>query len=131
MNTSNCTLPKAERISRKLVIDKIFTTGKSFVVYPIRVVYVTSTEEQEADAAIMVSVSKKKFKRAVKRNYIKRRVKEAYRLNKHLLNLPEGVNNISIAFIYLSADLKSFDTINKKIEELILQLNEKLCSEKD
>ena len=131
MNTSNCTLPKAERISRKLVIDKIFTTGKSFVVYPIRVVYVTSTEEQEADAAIMVSVSKKKFKRAVKRNYIKRRVKEAYRLNKHLLNLAEGVNNISIAFIYLSADLKSFDTINKKIEELILQLNEKLCSEKD
>lgn len=131
MNTSNFTLPKAERISRKLVIDKLFTTGKSFVVYPIRVVYVTLTEEQEAKSAILTSVSKKKFKRAVKRNYIKRRIKEAYRLNKHLLSIPENIDNISIAFIYLSSDLKHSDALNKKMEEILLQLNEKLCSEKD
>ena len=129
MSTSDFTLPKAERISRKLVIDKLFTKGTSFVVYPIRVVYVTSTEEQEAQAAMMVSVSKKKFKRAVKRNYIKRRIKEAYRLNKHLLQVPESVGNISIAFIYLSGGLKSFDSLNQKMEEIMLQLNEKLCSE--
>jgi ribonuclease P protein component, eubacterial len=129
MSTSDFTLPKAERISRKLVIDKLFTKGTSFVVYPIRVVYVTSTEEQEAQAAMMVSVSKKKFKRAVKRNYIKRRIKEAYRLNKHLLQVPESVGNISIAFIYLSGGLKSFDSLNQKMEEVMLQLNEKLCSE--
>ncbi|WP_243349883.1 ribonuclease P protein component [Parabacteroides sp. FAFU027] len=129
MSTSDFTLSKAERISRKLVIDKLFTKGTSFVVYPIRVVYVTSTEEQEAQAAMMVSVSKKKFKRAVKRNYIKRRVKEAYRLNKHLLQIPESVGNISIAFIYLSGGFKSFDSLNQKMEEIMLQLNEKLCSE--
>ncbi|MDP4269855.1 MAG: ribonuclease P protein component [Bacteroidota bacterium] len=129
MSTSDFTLPKAERISRKLVIDKLFTKGTSFVVYPIRVVYVTSTEEQEAQAAMMISVSKKKFKRAVKRNYIKRRIKEAYRLNKHLLQVPESVGNISIAFIYLSGGLKSFDSLNQKMEEIMLQLNEKLCSE--
>lgn len=130
MNTNSHTLSKAERISRKLVIDKLFTkNGQSFVAYPLRVVYITSIEEQDADAAILISVSKKRFKRAVKRNYLKRRIKEAYRLNKHLLILPPGATNISIAFLYLSSDLKSFETINKKMVELIEQLNQRLCSE--
>ncbi len=130
MNTNSHTLSKAERISRKLIIDKLFTkNGQSFVVYPLRVVYITSIEEQDADAAILISVSKKRFKRAVKRNYLKRRIKEAYRLNKHLLILPPGVTNISIAFLYLSSELKNFETINKKMVELIEQLNQKLCSE--
>ncbi len=130
MNTNSYSLPKSERISRKSIIDKLFAKGgQSFVVYPLRVVYITSVGEQDAESAILISVSKKRFKRAVKRNYIKRRIKEAYRLNKHKLILPPGITNISIAFLYLSTDLKSFETINKKMVELIEQLNQKLCSE--
>lgn len=125
----NNKLTKNERVSRKSVIDRLFLEGKSFVVYPLRVVYLVNVPEQIAEQAIMVSVSKKKFKRAVKRNYIKRRVKEAYRLQKGGVILPEGVSNVSIAFLYLSNELKSFDQLFAKMEEVIVQLNNKLCSE--
>ncbi|MDD2798427.1 MAG: ribonuclease P protein component [Bacteroidales bacterium] len=123
------TLPKSERISRKLILDKIFVEGKSFVVYPIRVVYLTSVELQEAPVAIVVSVSKKRFKRAVKRNFVKRRIREAFRLNKHKIELPASLKNVAIAFLYLSTELKEFETINGKMEAIIDQLNKKLCSE--
>ena len=129
MDNPKYTLPKSERISRKLILDKLFVDGKSFVVYPLRVVYLTCLEQQEVPAAMMVSVSKRKFKRAVKRNYIKRRVREAYRLNKHRLQLPLQIQNIAIAFLYLSTELKSFETLNSRMEVVMDQLNKKLCSE--
>lgn len=99
------------------------------MVYPFRVVYLTDVEHQDADVAILVSVSKKRFKRAVKRNFIKRRVKECFRLNKSKLTLGENVKHLSIAFLYLSSDLKSFEQLFPKMEEVIEQLNSKLCSE--
>jgi len=129
MDNPKYTLPKSERISRKHILDKLFVDGKSFVVYPLRVVYLTCLEQQEEPAAMMVSVSKRKFKRAVKRNYIKRRVREAYRLNKHRLQLPLQIQNIAIAFLYLSTELKSFETLNSRMEVVMDQLNKKLCSE--
>lgn len=129
MENRKYTLPKSERISRKLILDKLFVDGKSFVVYPLRVVYLTCLEQQEVSAAMMVSVSKRKFKRAVKRNYIKRRVREAYRLNKHKLQLPFQIQNIAIAFLYLSTEVKSFETLNSRMEVVMDQLNKKLCSE--
>lgn len=128
MDIPKYTLPKEERISRKLVIDKLFAEGKSFVVYPLRLVYLTNVVGQDTPAAMMVSVSKKRFKRAVKRNFIKRRLREAYRLNKHKLLLPVDLQGIAMSFIYLSSDLKSFDTLNVKMGELIEQFNKKLCS---
>lgn len=130
MEPNGFTLPKSERISRKLILDKLFVEGKSFVVYPLRVVYLTNVEEQEAKTALVVSVSKKRFKRAVKRNFVKRRVREAYRLNKHKFDLPADIRNLSIAFLYLSSELKDFETINRKMEEVIAQFNKRLCSEK-
>lgn len=124
------TLPKSERISRKLILDKLFVEGKSFVVYPIRVVYLIDVDLQDASLAMMVSVSKKRFKRAVKRNYIKRRIREAFRLNKHLLAKPETMRNVSVAFLYLSNDLCDFEQLNRKMQDVFAQLNKRLCSEK-
>lgn len=129
MESDKLTLSKAERISRKLIIDRLFSEGKSFVVYPFRVVYLTDVEHQDADVAILVSVSKKRFKRAVKRNFIKRRVKECFRLNKSKIILGENVKHLSIAFLYLSSDLKSFEQLFPKMEEVVEQLNSRLCSE--
>lgn len=61
--------------------------SRSFSVFPLRVVYLP-VEELEADASILISVSKRRFKRAVKRNRVKRQIREAYRVNKHeLLNV--------------------------------------------
>ena len=76
--------------------------SRSFSVFPLRVVYLP-VEELEADASILISVSKRRFKRAVKRNRVKRQIREAYRVNKHeLLNaLAEKKCRLAIAFIYL------------------------------
>ena len=58
--------------------------SKSFSIFPIRVVYMP-VEQGEAPASILISVSKRRFKRAVKRNRVKRQIREAYRKNKYLL----------------------------------------------
>ena len=78
------TLSKEERLSWKRHIDRLFTEGRSFVAFPLRVVYLLSDEEgMPVRASFLVSVPKKRFKRAVKRNRIKRQVREAYRMHKY------------------------------------------------
>ena len=72
------TLRKSERLDKKKVIEKMFAGGsRSFSVFPLRVVYLP-VEELEAPVSILVSVSKRRFKRAVKRNRVKRQIREAY-----------------------------------------------------
>ena len=66
------TLCKAERLNSKILIEKMFAGGsKSFSIFPLRVVYMP-VENQDVQASILLSVSKKRFKRAVKRNRVKR-----------------------------------------------------------
>ena len=64
------TLNKSERLCSKKLIERLFAGGnKSFPSFPLRVVYMTlDTEETTADASILISVPKKRFKHAVKRN---------------------------------------------------------------
>ena len=79
------TLCKAERLNSKILIEKMFACGaKSCSIFPLRVVYMP-VENQDVQASILLSVSKKRFKRAVKRNRVKRQLREAYRMHKHQL----------------------------------------------
>ena len=71
MTTKRYTLSKEERLSWKRYIDLLFEKGQSFVAFPLRVVYLPMEEEMPARASFLVSVPKKKFKRAVKRNYVR------------------------------------------------------------
>jgi ribonuclease P protein component len=82
---------------------------------------------EEAPASILVSVSKKRFKRAVKRNRIKRQVREAYRKNKHrLLNfLDERNDGMAIAFIYLANELVSTDEMERLMKTVLAQIVER------
>lgn len=122
-------LCKAERLHSKLVIDKMFAGGnsRSFSIYPLRIVYMY-VEQSEASASILISVPKKKFKRAVKRNYIKRQIREGYRLNKHglLKALDEKGKRLAIAFIYQSNELVPTLEINQKTRSLLNRVIEKL-----
>lgn len=81
------TLSKYDRLHRQKRIDYLFSAGKSAVSYPIRVVAVPAALDLldvEAEPALqtLFSVAKKRFKRAVQRNRHKRRMREAYRLEK-------------------------------------------------
>lgn len=120
------TLRKPERLNRKKIIEKMFAGGsRSFSVFPLRVVYL-SVEELEAPASILVSVSKRRFKRAVKRNRVKRQIREAYRMNKHelLRVLEEKQCRLAIAFIYLSNQLVESSVIENRMKTALARIAE-------
>ena len=102
------TFKKSERLNSKKLIQELFTKGSSFYLYPFFIRFTPATDQKEH--AILITVSKKKFKRAVDRNLIKRRVREVYRLNKHKIgSLIERDHVLNIAFIYSSKEILPFD----------------------
>ena len=124
------TLHKVERLDKKKIIEKLFAGGsRSFSVFPLRVVYLP-VEELEADASILISVSKRRFKRAVKRNRVERQIREAYRVNKHeLLNVLAGRKcRLAIAFIYLSDQLVESSIIEDRMRIALARITEKMAA---
>jgi ribonuclease P protein component len=125
------TLKKAERLDRKKVIGKMFTGGAgahSFTVFPLRVVYLTEPELM-SQASVLISVSKRYFKHAVDRNRVKRQIREAYRLNKHILLdfLSNRNEKMAVSFIYLSEELMPTDFIEKRMKIALEKMLEKLA----
>ena len=122
-------LCKAERLHRKLIIDRMFAGGnaRSFSIYPLRIVYMPA-DELDATASVLISVPKKRFKRAVKRNYIKRQIREGYRLNKHDLCalLATKGQKLAIAFIYQSDELCPTAEIADTVHLLLTRITEKM-----
>ena len=125
------TLHKSERLDKKKVIDKMFSGGaRSFSVFPLRVVYLP-VEELEAPVSILVSVSKRRFKRAVKRNRVKRQIREAYRKNKHglLQTLQDEGRQLAVAFIYLSDRLVDSLEIEERMKVALARITEKVLAD--
>ncbi len=76
------TFKKEERLCNKKLIDQLYHNGSSFLCYPFKVSWLITTAPQLSPAQVLFSVSKKRYKKAVDRNLIKRRMREAYRLHK-------------------------------------------------
>lgn len=127
MENKRYTLSKEERLSWKRYIDLLFEKGQSFVAFPLRVVYLPLEEEMSAPVSILISVPKKKFKRAVKRNLIKRQVREAYRVRKYDLIDPLTKKNkrMLIAFLYLDKEIHPFTDMEKAMTKAIRILRDK------
>ena len=127
MENKRYTLSKEERLSWKRYIDLLFEKGQSFVAFPLRVVYLPLEEEMSAPVSILISVPKKKFKRAVKRNLIKRQVREAYRVRKYDLidPLTEKNKRMLIAFLYLDKEIHPFTDMEKAMTKAIRILRDK------
>ena len=79
------TFNKHEKLKRKKLIEQLFEKGTSIYEFPLRMVYLKINHSSEYPVQVSFSVSKKKFKKAVDRNKIKRLLRECYRKNKHLL----------------------------------------------
>ena len=124
------TLGKKERLNSKTLIERLFSGGsKSFPAFPLRVVYMpVEPSEQDAAASILISVPKKRFKRAVKRNLVKRQVREAYRKNKHLLldALASRDKKLVIAFIWLDNNIHSSAEVEEKVKKLLYHIAERV-----
>ena len=129
-------LSKWERICSRTQLEKLFTGGKSksFSVFPLRVVYLLTDQpdgdlQHEVPVKMMVSVSKRHFKRAVKRNRVKRQVREAYRLNKEIVvsSMADSPNRqLLLGFIWMSDELHDTDTVARSMQVLLKRVADKL-----
>ncbi|MFB6320125.1 ribonuclease P protein component [Saccharicrinis sp. FJH54] len=120
---SDKTFKKEERLSGKLAVSKLFTSGKSFFLHPF-LVYYTSRESGADHSRLLISVSKKNYKRAVHRNLVKRRIREAYRQSKpEILPLP-GNEHYDIALVYISKEIHPFQFIKSKMNRIFKKISE-------
>lgn len=113
-------LPKCERLAKRSEIGRLFTNGEAFLVYPVKCTYLWRTDSEPV--RIMVMAPKRNHKRAVARNLLKRRMREAYRLHKHVLGEGRGVD---IAFSYIA---KGEPLDYQTIEKAVVTILNKLCT---
>ena len=89
-----------------------------------------SVDENPTDVSILISVPKKRFKHAVKRNQVKRQVREAYRLNKHILidslKAQESPKKMALAFIWLDNKIHSTNEVEYKVKKLLHHIAENM-----
>ncbi len=109
------TLKKDERLCSQKTIGELFTSGESFLVFPFKVVFMKNELPQSFPAQTAFAVSKRTFKRAVKRNILKRRMREAFRLNKNPFydQLASKNLHISIIFIFIGKDILEYNILEK------------------
>ena len=134
-------LRKGERLCSKKLIDTLFGTGGSHAMtaFPLKAVYrlidnktETSVSKEaivELNVQVLVSVPKKHFKRAVKRNRVKRQVREAYRKHKRFVTLrvnEQTDKHLLIAFIWLSNELMDSVTIEQRVCNLLQRIGERI-----
>ena len=129
------TLSKSERIYHRKAIDALFKEGNSHSMsaFPLRAVYMLipttdgdaqqDEETERPQAKFLISVPKHCFKRAVKRNRIKRLVREAYRHNKSLV----AQWPLAIAFIWMDRRMPTATTVNKSVVSLLSRIHEKMA----
>ena len=139
--TYPATLHKEERICSHKLIEAIFSGNKSrsMSAFPLRVVYMPldggedggSPGEDEGNsrpirplpkAKMLISVPKKHFKRAVKRNRVKRQVREAYRKNKSII----ADKAVALAFIWTDGRLYETQQVEERVINLLARVREKL-----
>ena len=116
------TLKKEERLCSHTVIEKLFSEGESFFIFPFKVVFIIRKKDDCVSAQAAFAVPRKVCKRAVDRNAVKRKMREAYRLNKQILYSSLKDLQVSVMFIYVGKEKK--DTL--KIENSISQCLSKL-----
>ncbi len=116
------TFKKGERLHSKKFIENLFSEGQSFYLYPFKIFYLNSESRQNYPAQILISVSKRSFRKATERNKVKRLVRETYRMNKEKLynRREESKGQLLIGLIYTAKTIMTYAEIERKII-LILQ----------
>lgn len=121
--------PKYERICLERDVELLFKKGKGFNCYPYRVVFrVCSNEDRPVTCRLLLSVSKKRFHHAFKRNRVKRLIRESWRKNKFALYDVCQKKNISVdvALVYNATLIHSYAEIFENTKKTVRILIKKL-----
>ncbi len=126
------TFSKAERLCSKVLIDKLVVTGKSFHSFPFKISWLETQESTvTVPVQLMISVPKRIFKKAVQRNLLKRRTREAYRKNKTILYDYLHNKKILLMFVYTAKTIETYAELEKKIKEALVHLIKELNNKKN
>jgi ribonuclease P protein component len=109
--------PKEERLRGKPLFEEITSKGSSFFSHPFRIIWMKTDDRQTVPVRVAFGVPKRNFKSAVKRNRIKRLMRESYRLNKQDLHDALGLKSVKIVvfIVYTGKDVPSFTETQGKI----------------
>ncbi|CAM3890104.1 ribonuclease P protein component [Mucilaginibacter galii] len=123
------TFKKEERLCNKRLLEQLFSSGSSFLCYPFRVSWLQATLPEPVAVQVVFAVAKKRYRRAVDRNLIKRRTREAYRMHKEELlydALQEQNRQIILSVNYIGKEINDFALMDKKMVKLLVQLSEQI-----
>ena len=117
------TLPKSERVSGKAAVSALMSKGRWGFTPGLKYCYLTNVGEEDATVAnrVMVSVPKRLFKRAVRRNLLKRRLREAYRTQKDILP-PSGID---LLLLYNTDEVMDSASLAEQVGTIL----RKICDE--
>ncbi|MEG0806933.1 MAG: ribonuclease P protein component [Alistipes sp.] len=121
----DCSLSHAERLRSLGAIRRLFESGESGFIYPFRYIWFAEPD-REPSVEVLFSVPKKFHKRANKRNLLRRRTKEAYRLQKQILRSNNSAVNLDLALIYSSKEELPYKTIANAIRRVLESVVEHL-----
>lgn len=115
------TFPKTERLCGRAAITNLLWKGRFGHAGALKYCYLVSDDSSSSGAnRLMVSVSKRFFKRAVRRNLLKRRLREAFRRRKDLL---AGVSGCDIAIIYNTSEVLSYSALAADVETVLRNIS--------
>jgi ribonuclease P protein component len=120
------TFPKSERLQKQKQIDELFAKGRSFPLYPFRVLWQFTEPVAGEPIRVLITVPKSLHKKAVTRNTLKRRIRESYRLTKQPLSeiLTLSGRTLHIGIVYTGKELLSGREMQGKIILLLRRLQE-------
>lgn len=120
--------PKNQKLCNDKSIERLFENGKSLSEKPFRIIYNIDNNNEDVFLKALIVVPKKRVRLASDRNVIKRRVKEAYRLQKSELEkyLKSNNHQLNLAIIYQKHEILDYKLIEEKIKLLLSRLKEEL-----
>ena len=120
--------PKKQKLCGEKMIERLFANGKSISEKPFRAIWNFEKNNDQVFVKSLIVVSKKKLKLAVERNVVKRRIKEAYRLQKKKLEcfLESTSQQLNLAIIYQEEEILDYKTLEEKINLLLSRLIKEL-----